>query len=150
MSSPPYTLNIPKQPGALQKLRVSRYEFHEFPTLGAPQLTSGQGAPVLAAGWVSVSNIQVPKMEGFRTNLIFGYFGSGYTPQNKHGTWKWTLGKGDSYWKPSFPGSMLIFGGKLPCISRIHTAEKRWEPPFGWYLRCSVTMFLVSFPYQKW
>ena len=34
-----------------------------------------------------------------------------YTPQNKHGTWKWTLGKGDSYWKPSFPGSMLIFGG---------------------------------------
>ena len=32
-------------------------------------------------------------------------------PQNKHGTWKWTLGKGDSYWKPSFPGSMLIFGG---------------------------------------
>ncbi len=36
-----------------------------------------------------------------------------YTPQNKHGTWKWTLGKGDSYWKPSFPGSMLIFGGVL-------------------------------------
>ncbi len=34
-----------------------------------------------------------------------------YTPQNKHGTWKWTLGKGDSYWKPPFPGSMLIFGG---------------------------------------
>ena len=34
-----------------------------------------------------------------------------YTPQNKHGTWKWTLGKGDSYWKPSFPGSMLIFWG---------------------------------------
>ncbi len=24
---------------------------------------------------------------------------------------KWTLGKGDSYWKPSFPGSMLIFWG---------------------------------------
>ena len=34
-----------------------------------------------------------------------------YTPQNKHGTWKWTLGKGDSYWKPSFPGSMLNLGG---------------------------------------
>ena len=33
-----------------------------------------------------------------------------YTPQNKHGTWKWTLGKGYSYWKPPFPGSMLIFG----------------------------------------
>ncbi len=38
-----------------------------------------------------------------------------YTPQNKHGTWKWTLGKGDSYWKPSFPGSMLIFGGVYVC-----------------------------------
>ena len=36
---------------------------------------------------------------------------STYTPQNKHGTWKWTLGKGDSYWKPPFPGSMLNFGG---------------------------------------
>ncbi len=36
-----------------------------------------------------------------------------YTPQNKHGTWKWTPGKGDSYWKPSFPGSMLIFWGVL-------------------------------------
>ena len=36
---------------------------------------------------------------------------SWYTPQNKHGTWKWTLGKGDSYWKPSFPGSMLVFWG---------------------------------------
>ena len=34
-----------------------------------------------------------------------------YTPKNKHGTWKWTLGKGDSYWKPSFPGSMLNFRG---------------------------------------
>ena len=33
------------------------------------------------------------------------------TSQKKHGTWKWTLGKGDFYWKPSFPGSMLIFGG---------------------------------------
>ncbi len=46
------------------------------------------------------------------------FFNNGYkqkatdtTPQNKHGTWKWSLGKGDSYWKPSFPGSMLIFGG---------------------------------------
>ncbi len=36
-------------------------------------------------------------------------------PQNKHGTWKWTLGKGDSYWKPQFPGSMLIFGGVIKC-----------------------------------
>ena len=34
-----------------------------------------------------------------------------YTRQNKHETWKWSLGKGDSYWKPSFPGSMLIFRG---------------------------------------
>ncbi len=43
-----------------------------------------------------------------------------YTPQNKHGTWKWALGKGDSYWKPSFPGSMLIFGG---VIQYIHALE---------------------------
>ena len=34
-----------------------------------------------------------------------------YTSQNKSGTWKWPLGKGDSYWKPSFQGSMLNFGG---------------------------------------
>ena len=33
------------------------------------------------------------------------------TPQNKHGTWKWTPEKGDSYWKPSFSGSMLVSGG---------------------------------------
>ena len=42
-----------------------------------------------------------------------------YTPQNKHGTWKWTLGKWDSYWKPSFPGSMLIFGGVTTKKTRI-------------------------------
>ena len=28
----------------------------------------------------------------------------------KHGTWKSVPGKGDSYWKPSFSGSMLNFG----------------------------------------
>ena len=38
---------------------------------------------------------------------------SGCTPPNKHGTWKWTLGKGDSYWKPSFPGSMLY---RMMCL----------------------------------
>ncbi len=48
----------------------------------------------------------------------------GYTPQNKHGTWKWTLGKGDSYWKPSFPGSMLIFGG---VIFRMTPNSKEWR-----------------------
>ena len=26
---------------------------------------------------------------------------------------KWNLGKGDSYWKPSFAGSMLNFGGAI-------------------------------------
>ncbi len=49
-----------------------------------------------------------------RLHGLYGkYVGSGkyMSPQNKHGTWKWTLGKGDSYWKPPFPGSMLIFGG---------------------------------------
>ncbi len=46
-----------------------------------------------------------------------------YTPQNKHGTWKWTLGKGDSYWKPPFPGSMLIFGG-VTILEEIYTLPK--------------------------
>ncbi len=41
----------------------------------------------------------------------WGFLHFRYTPQNKHGTWKWTLAKWDSYWKPSFPGSMLIFWG---------------------------------------
>ena len=36
-----------------------------------------------------------------------------YTPQNKHGAWKWNLEQGDSYWKPSFAGSMLNFGGVI-------------------------------------
>ena len=34
-----------------------------------------------------------------------------HPPKQTWFTWKWTLGKGDSYWKPSFPGSMLIFWG---------------------------------------
>ena len=35
-----------------------------------------------------------------------------HPPEQTAGTWKWEpLGKGDSYWKPSFPGSMLNFGG---------------------------------------
>ena len=39
--------------------------------------------------------------------------GFNYTPPKQTWfTWKWgPLGKWDSYWKPSFPGSMLIFGG---------------------------------------
>ena len=28
-------------------------------------------------------------------------------------TWKWTLGKGDWYWKPSFLGAMLVFFGEV-------------------------------------
>ena len=52
-----------------------------------------------------------------------------YTPQNKHGTWKWgPLGKGDSYWKPSFPGSMLIFGG----VNGIFFLLKMWSVPKVW------------------
>ena len=38
---------------------------------------------------------------------------TGYTPQNKHGTWKSVPGKEDPYWKPSFSGSMLNLGGVL-------------------------------------
>jgi len=35
---------------------------------------------------------------------------NGYSPENQHGTWKWTPGKGESFWKPYFSGSMLVFG----------------------------------------
>ena len=61
----------------------------------------------------------------------------GYTPQNKHGTWKWTLGKGDSYWKPPFPGSMLIFWGiNYSLMIRItqlppHPENERMSPKKG-------------------
>ena len=52
------------------------------------------------------------KMLHARQNLPrFGFSFFWYTPQNKHGTSKWTLGKGDSYWKPSFSGSMFVLGG---------------------------------------
>ena len=36
-----------------------------------------------------------------------------YTPEIQHGTWKEVPGKGDSFWKPSFSGSMLNFGGSI-------------------------------------
>ena len=45
---------------------------------------------------------------------------SDYTPEVKHGTWKSAHGKGDSYWKPSFSGSMLnlgrVLGHHLPTL----------------------------------
>ena len=34
-----------------------------------------------------------------------------YTPEDSHGTWEYTPGRGKSSSKPSFSGSMLIFGG---------------------------------------
>ncbi len=67
---------------------------------------------------------------------------SSYTPQNKHGTWKWILGKGDSYWKPPFPGSMLIFGGvsihncltKKNNLLESHSHSVSGAPgPVGWF-----------------
>ena len=39
------------------------------------------------------------------------YFQGGYTPEDQHGTWEYTPGKGKSSSKPSFSGSMLIFRG---------------------------------------
>ena len=65
--------------------------------------------------------------------ILMGLQPISYTPQNKHGTWKWTLGKGDSYWKPSFPGSMLIFGGvnndnrQVPRKTTRPTTTGAWE-----------------------
>ena len=69
-------------------------------------------------GWENppqrVSNISDSRV--FVSFTFSGIIVKLYTPQNKHGTWKWTLGKGDSYWKPSFPGSMLIFGGVVGVV----------------------------------
>ena len=33
-----------------------------------------------------------------------------YRPWNDHIPWTWTSGKGDSYWKPSFLGAILVSG----------------------------------------
>ena len=35
-------------------------------------------------------------------------------PRNQHGTWKWSPRRGDSYDKPSFLGSVLVFGAVIP------------------------------------
>ena len=37
------------------------------------------------------------------------------TPKDSHGTWKWTLGKGDTFWKPTiFRFQPLVFRGCTP------------------------------------
>ncbi len=64
-----------------------------------------------------------------------------YTPQNKHGTWKWTLGKGDSYWKPSFPGSMLIFGGVPMYTYMVHLF---YQPGYLWNISYSYRFNLTT------
>ena len=82
-----------------------------------------------------------------------------YTPQNKHGTWKWTLGKGDSYWKPSFPGSMLNFGG-VHILHRLFK-DKLYEQKFRmfallprWKLTNSPWKWddwkMIHFLFKKW
>ena len=48
-----------------------------------------------------------------------------YTPGVKRGTWKLAPGRVDSYWKPSFSGSMLNFGGG---VTWIHPRKLRWNP----------------------
>ena len=46
------------------------------------------------------------------------------TPQKfNHGIWKEVRGKGDSFWKPSFSGSMLNYGG----VSWKAAKKKWWE-----------------------
>ena len=42
-------------------------------------------------------------------------------PQNKHGTWKWTLGKGDSYWKHIISRFHVNFLGCISLESMIDT-----------------------------
>ena len=49
-------------------------------------------------------------------------------------TWnlkKTTLGQGDSYWKPSFPGSMLNLGGVYPPVFSINLTQQvhQWTSP---------------------
>ena len=52
-----------------------------------------------------------------------------YPPWNYHGTWKYTPGKGDSYWKPSFLGAMLVSGrvSDVACFSSL-----LWHPQVTW------------------
>ena len=46
-------------------------------------------------------------------------------------TWKWgPLGKGDSYWKPSFPGSMLIFWGVVNNIEHANVKVSPNQPGY--------------------
>ena len=52
-----------------------------------------------------------------------------YTPGGKHGTWKLAPGRVDSYWKPSFSGSMLNF--YLGGVTWIHPPKLRWNPKNG-------------------
>ncbi len=37
-----------------------------------------------------------------------------YTPENKHGTWKYPFGKGETFTNHQFLGSMFVLGGVYP------------------------------------
>ena len=66
---------------------------------------------------------------------------------NRHSPWKWTPGKRDSYWKPPFPGAMLVLGRVVnwfwtdsnwlkilqnSCVlSQIHFAPLKGQKPPG-------------------
>ena len=52
-----------------------------------------------------------------------------HTPRKTNGTWKWTPGRGDSYWKPSFSGSMLVFGGVLFLEAILYHLEEEKRVP---------------------
>ena len=65
-------------------------------------------------GWFGVD---LCLLQGERTSVVKRILESwwfktiwSYTPEVKHGTWKLAPGKGDSYWKTSFSGSMLNLG----------------------------------------
>ena len=61
-----------------------------------------------------------------------------YTPTNWHGTWEYTTGRGKSSSKPSFSGSMLIFGGVIP--------KPEFMGIWGETLPLTITTHLGEFP----
>ena len=56
----------------------------------------------------------------------------GKPPENKHGTWKWTPGQVDSYWKSSVSDSMLDFQGVGFAEGQILTSSKSLSILYFW------------------
>ena len=76
-----------------------------------------------------------------------------YTPENKHGTWKWTPGKGETSTNHQFLGSMFVFQRVKFDLNATTYAKKKtvflsehtlFSPVFTVYLSCCSMMHLPS------